>query len=755
MIIQSSTRSLAKATCFKLVDDIVLVIFDDHHSTATPKPLIDGQALPPPYSRLTLPLSWGGSRQTIAFRHVAGMGTRLELADRNDRLIAIGELDQLTTFEPAAVLADVEQGAVMRLLRQFLEVYRDLFKLHDSADFAKIGRQLLIELGASQGTMRAQVSVASRLKLGMAELPRGFGEITSIVHLTELGIRPSTYRPMKVGKNGILLMVNRQDAGHGDSVVLFSRDAALQCRIDSSISVPFIGWLRSNRNLAVPARSYVTSCLLDSAETDVKAQALLREIDLFNPPAKRDLTDRKLPVGGAVELCILEGIGGAFLKGWIRDPHRLVEEVRLVSAFGKPQALDGIWHRFPRPDVDKHYNDQIRGGSGAFGFIAYLPAEGAALIQPKLELKLGSGTTVDILPQPTQGSAVKLRDAILGSLPPTAVTTDAIKDCLARPASALHQAHLATRKVPDVIQLGVAPVAPKWSIIVPLYRNLDYLRFQIGSFATDPEFRQVELIFVLDSPEQRGDLVHFLSGLHQLYDLPMTIVVMSANFGYAAANNAGVEFAHGDYLLLLNSDVVPEAPGWLSKLTAPLDENDSIVAAGARLLFDDQSLQHAGMHFTKDAGGHWLNLHYFKGTPRDFAPALVTRRVPAVTGAALLVRRDSFIDVGGFSEDFIIGDYEDSDLCLKLREAGGEIVYCPQATLYHFERKSIGRHAGYQRSVAGLYNRWLAAIKWDGAMTDLMTKFNASPATPVISPKEAPQMITRQSKRDKHARKRA
>jgi GT2 family glycosyltransferase len=755
MLIQSSTRGLAKATCFKLVDDIVLVIFDDQNATATPKPQIDGQPLPPPYARLTLPLSWGGARQTIAFRWTPAMGNRLELADRSDRTIAIGELDQLATFEPGALLADIERGTTTRLVRQFLEVYRDLFKLHDHAEFAKLSRQLLAETGASQGVLRAHVSVASRLKLGMADLPRNFGEITSIVHLSDHGVRPSPYKPMKVAKAGLLLMVNRQDAGHGDIVVLFGRNTAFQCRVDSSASLPFIGWLRGNRAIAAPARSYVTSCLLDTAQTDVKAQALLREIDLFDPPSKRDLTDRKLPVGGAVELCILEGIGGAFLKGWIRDPHRLIEEVRLVSAFGKPQPLDGIWHRFPRPDVDKHYDDQQRGGSGAFGFIAYLPAEGQALIQPKIELKLGSGTTVEILPQPTQGAAVKLRDAILGSLPPTAVTTDAIERCLAQPAAALHNAHLATRKAPDVIQLGTAPENPKWSVIVPLYRNLDYLRFQIGSFATDPDFRQVELIYVLDSPEQRGDLVHFLSGLNQLYDLPMTIVIMSANFGYAAANNAGAEVAHGEHLLLLNSDVVPEASGWLSALTAPLEVDSNVVATGARLLFDDQSLQHAGMHFIKDAGGHWLNLHYFKGTPREFAPALVTRHVPAVTGAALLVRRQAFLDVGGFTEDFIIGDYEDSDLCLKLRQAGGEIVYCPDSTLYHFERKSIGRHAGYQRSVAGLYNRWLAANKWDGAMTDIMQKFTSSP---VISPRQiesVSRIDTRSARRDKHARKRA
>ncbi|MBV5324945.1 MAG: hypothetical protein J0626_06570, partial [Rhodospirillaceae bacterium] len=70
-----------------------------------------------------------------------------------------------------------------------------------------------------------------------------------------------------------------------------------------------------------------------------------------------------------------------------------------------------------------------------------------------------------------------------------------------------------------------------------------------------------------------------------------------------------------------------------------------------------------------------------------------------------------------------IGDYEDSDLCLKLRAAGGDIHYCPDAVLFHFERKSINRHAGYQRSVAGLYNRWLAGQRWDGAMRSLMARY--------------------------------
>src|SRR3546814_17427083 len=74
-------------------------------------------------------------------------------------------------------------------------------------------------------------------------------------------------------------------------------------------------------------------------------------------------------------------------------------------------------------------------------------------------------------------------------------------------------------------------------------------------------------VYFLDSPEQRAELEHLLRGLHRLYDLPVTLAVMPANYGYAAANNAGAAIACGRFLALVNSDVIPTAPGWLPLLT--------------------------------------------------------------------------------------------------------------------------------------------------------------------------------------------
>jgi GT2 family glycosyltransferase len=230
---------------------------------------------------------------------------------------------------------------------------------------------------------------------------------------------------------------------------------------------------------------------------------------------------------------------------------------------------------------------------------------------------------------------------------------------------------MAGRAAPEVTSFGLPPERPAVSLVIPLYRVLSFLRFQIGAFAVDPAMADCELIFVLDSPEQSNELEHLLRGLHALYGLPFRLAIMPANHGFAAASNAGA----------------------------------------------------------------WYNLHFHKGLPRDYPAANQPRLVPAVTGAALMVRSSLIEKLGGFSEDYIIGDYEDSDLCLRLRADGHEIGYVPQSELYHLERQSISRHAGYMRGVACAYNRHLHAQRWSALMETL------------TNPPALPQPATRQERR--------
>jgi GT2 family glycosyltransferase len=106
--------------------------------------------------------------------------------------------------------------------------------------------------------------------------------------------------------------------------------------------------------------------------------------------------------------------------------------------------------------------------------------------------------------------------------------------------------------------------------------------------------------------------------------------------------------------------------------------------------------------------------------PGSYAPALVGRDVPGVTGACLITRKDIFDLVGGYTEDYVIGDYEDSDLCLKIRQLGFQVYYDPAVALYHFERRSIRRSADYMRGLASQYNSWMHTQRWDEDITDLM-----------------------------------
>src|SRR5690606_7717458 len=142
---------------------------------------------------------------------------------------------------------------------------------------------------------------------------------------------------------------------------------------------------------------------------------------------------------------------------------------------------------------------------------------------------------------------------------------------------------------------------------------------------------------------------------------------------------------------------------------------------GPKLIYADESLQHAGMYFRRLEISHWQNMHYFKGYGRDLPVAQVEREVPAVTGALMVLRKADFLAVGGFTSDYVIGDYEDSDLCLKLRAKGGTCLYMPSATLFHFERQSM---QGSDEDLGStIYNEALHTERWNDAIEALMAEF--------------------------------
>ena len=131
-------------------------------------------------------------------------------------------------------------------------------------------------------------------------------------------------------------------------------------------------------------------------------------------------------------------------------------------------------------------------------------------------------------------------------------------------------------------------------------------------------------------------------------------------------------------------------------------------AVGAKLLYPTGTVQHAGVVIGQDGYPHNL----YAGFPADHPAVNRSRRLQAVTGACMLVRRAAFERVGGFDTGFL-NSLEDVDLCLRLGEAGGEVHYCHEASSSTSSRPRAGRQDRFERSVALYRERWRDRVRRD------------------------------------------
>lgn len=168
-------------------------------------------------------------------------------------------------------------------------------------------------------------------------------------------------------------------------------------------------------------------------------------------------------------------------------------------------------------------------------------------------------------------------------------------------------------------------------------------------------------------------------------------------FNWARLNNDAAAAARGPLLLFLNNDTMAIHADWLARMVAHL-ALPGVAAVGPRLLYADGTLQHAGV-VTGLGGGAG---HYFAGLdggePGYMDLAACPREVAAVTGAAMLVRRDVFEQLGGFDDAAFAVAFNDVDFCLRLRRAGHAVVHAADAQLFHLESQTRGRDLGFDKA---------------------------------------------------------
>jgi GT2 family glycosyltransferase len=403
---------------------------------------------------------------------------------------------------------------------------------------------------------------------------------------------------------------------------------------------------------------------------------------------------------------------GLWIVGWTLDPFGTVAKM-LLRCGGRSAPIDPReWISISRSDVSSGFADQFGGLSAQCGFVAYVPDVYVPGQAPYIEIETDRG---EIGFKPILG----VRSAGIDTIKDLLGRIDLRYDELVRgfdrvigPAiESINTFRLRNQVEYSRTDFGPRVVSPRCSIIVPLYGRMEFLEYQLAFFARtlSPDH---EIIYVLDDPARQREVEFLASSCYARFRRKFTLVALAENVGYAPANNAGLRLASGDYICFLNSDVFPDEPAWLEYMLETAEKDPTVGLVGALLVFEDETVQHDGCTYEHlPEFGNWVFcMHRDKGLISPKVPRV--HGVSGVTGACMVVKSDLARSVGGFDQGYVIGDFEDADLCEKVKTAGFCCVVDQRARLYHLERQSQSNQAASWRFNLTLYNAWRFQNRW-------------------------------------------
>lgn len=256
----------------------------------------------------------------------------------------------------------------------------------------------------------------------------------------------------------------------------------------------------------------------------------------------------------------------------------------------------------------------------------------------------------------------------------------------------------------------LAAPPPLVTIVIPVLNRRDLTEQCLDAIERTVPWGHAEVV-VVDNGSTDGtrDLLRTWESEGRL-----RAVCNNGNAGFGAACNQAAALARGEHLLLLNNDTIPE-PGWLETLVTALDD-PGVGIVGSRLLYPDRTIQHAGIAFAPNG----LPFHAHRGVGEHDPAVLEDADVAAVTGACLLIRGETWRDLGGF-DDLFFFYVEDVDLCIRAWDAGYRVVYRAGSVVVHLENASVTDAAWRDERVLDgsrkLHERW--AGRWPAAVRRL------------------------------------
>lgn len=258
---------------------------------------------------------------------------------------------------------------------------------------------------------------------------------------------------------------------------------------------------------------------------------------------------------------------------------------------------------------------------------------------------------------------------------------------------------------------------PRVSIVIPTRDLPDLLRSCTESILEKTTYPNFELV-IIDNDSSDPDSLGLLARIAA--DSRVRVLHFPGNFNFGRLNNFGVAQVESVFVALLNNDLTVITPDWLDEMVSRAWPRD-VGAVGARLLYPDGRIQHAGVIL----GGGGVAAHAHKGLPRTnhgyFSRAILAQELSAVTAACMLVRRKAYLEAGGFDEEHLTVAFNDVDFCLRLHQHGYRIIYTPYAEFFHHESASRGledtvrKNDRFEAEIKYMHDTWGEALQHDPA----------------------------------------
>ena len=255
---------------------------------------------------------------------------------------------------------------------------------------------------------------------------------------------------------------------------------------------------------------------------------------------------------------------------------------------------------------------------------------------------------------------------------------------------------------------------PKVSIIIPNYDHVNDLRACIASIQEKTSYPNYEIIIAENNSVELETFAYY----QELSDRSDNVTIVKwpgKGFNWAAIYNYVVsQVETGEYLLLLNNDMEVITPDWIEEMLMYAQRPD-VGVVGAMLYYPDGTIQHAGVILgLGGVAGHAFH-HVNRDNKGYMGRLCYAQDLSAVTGACMLMRREVWDKVGGIDERFAV-NFNDVDLCMRIRETGYLIIWTPYAELYHYESKSRGGKKTTEKRVREIRENTLFRDIWFEAL---------------------------------------